>query len=358
MTIGAVRRSSGRPGKELFFPVLAVCIGAITLYAGLRQTMECLRIQHGAAARATVASSTPTERRGRHGTTYGIAVVFTFEHRGQRHSGHRVGVAGYSTSSRAERDDLMRGLRPGSSVTAFFEPNHPERAVLDPRLSTGIAMLTTAGAGVLSVGLVLPFLLPVRRYIRPDLPINTEPVVFAEGDDGFRILPRDQHSGFLTAIVFSIIAVQGLAYFLFAHRGAVPAGMIAGAGIASLFVAIGGGVATRMASPHGCGSIEIHPASSALVLRPLLKGRAAETIPMDRITDVKRTLRSQKYARRDTDKNAAFYPTLELITPQSATDTRKLKRFSFHRNNADELIGWLREQLALEVRDPGFEVVS
>jgi hypothetical protein len=331
--------------------LLGLCIGGGLFTGGVLETSECRRIQNGVSAPATITSAVPTERRGSKGRRYyGIDLTYRFEYLGGPRSGHRIGIEKYSTSSRSERDDLIRRLRPGAGVTARFEPGHPERAVLDPRITIKIGAMVTSGAGLIGLTLAFPFLCRGARFYRDDLPISTDAVTGPDGFEFYRILRREQYAPFIVGIVLATVAFQVLAFVVLGNRNSVNPEFLTIVSIVSVGLTLIGAAASRTLSPRGAGALEVHPARSTLVRRPLIRHFlvAERTIPMDRVTDITLTFKRRKHASKPTNKDAMFALSLETLTESGAPRTVKLPGLSFTRENAEELGAWLREELALD----------
>jgi hypothetical protein len=61
----------------------------------------------------------------------------------------------YLAGSQAEAESLLQRFPPGSEVLVGFDPGDPAQAVLLPRLKWWSLVLTVAGAGLMTLGMLL-----------------------------------------------------------------------------------------------------------------------------------------------------------------------------------------------------------
>jgi hypothetical protein len=64
------------------------------------------------------------------GTTYSVDVVYTYMVDGRSFQSDRYGFLGGSSSGRTRKEEIVGRYPPGARVPCWFDPAHPEQAVL------------------------------------------------------------------------------------------------------------------------------------------------------------------------------------------------------------------------------------
>jgi Protein of unknown function (DUF3592) len=330
-----------------FLGLVCILVGIGLGWNGTDEMHEAERIQVGKSAPATIVSITPIERRGNKGRkSYRFSMTYTFEYEGRTYQGKRFRVDQYSTSSQSRRDQVIADLQANPNLTAHFEANAPDRAVLDPAITKRDAMKTVIGAAVAFLGLGFWIGGGRAKFYDPALPIRTRAT-----DDGYLIRAASTRRNSIATIA----VIGGISCLAIAAWLAISATPIKSAAVL-IAVAVGAGafvlgaVATFVLCRSGVGDIEILTRESAMLLHPTFGRGGPERIALEDIDDI--TVVNAIVKGKVTDKHATFYPTLAIATDiPGQSKAIALNRFTHNRADAEELIGWLREQAALPVAD-------
>jgi hypothetical protein len=89
------------------------------------------------------------------GTTYGADVSYEFRVGDMKYKGDKVTISEVSTSNRSRAKKIVKRYRKGSEVPVFYDPNDPERNVLEPGLSGGSWLLPGIGLAFLIIPLII-----------------------------------------------------------------------------------------------------------------------------------------------------------------------------------------------------------
>jgi len=105
-------------------------------------------------------SSRGAGRNRRRSTSHTARIVYDYAVSGRKHIARRVSFGATSAKASAARA-MVRRYPKGAEVTVYYDPDDPDRAVLEPGTSSGtylplgVGVLLAAGGGFLAVGGVL-----------------------------------------------------------------------------------------------------------------------------------------------------------------------------------------------------------
>jgi uncharacterized protein DUF3592 len=127
------RRGSGKLPIGCLVPFFGIffLVGAAAFYfATVRPVMRVLASRSWTETTCTVLSSQVGEHSGSDSTTYSVDVVYTYSVDGRAFQSDRYGFLGGSSSGREGKEEVVARYPPGARVTCWFDPAHPEMAVL------------------------------------------------------------------------------------------------------------------------------------------------------------------------------------------------------------------------------------
>jgi hypothetical protein len=134
----AARLSSGRRTRRssigcvlAFFAVFFV-VGLSAFYvATVRPLMSVVAARSWQESSCMVLSSQVGLHPGGRSTTYSVDVVYSYSFDGKEFQAKRYGFFGGSSSGRAGKEEIVARYPPGSRVSCWVDPAHPEQAVLN-----------------------------------------------------------------------------------------------------------------------------------------------------------------------------------------------------------------------------------
>ncbi|HEX4966272.1 MAG TPA: DUF3592 domain-containing protein [Thermoanaerobaculia bacterium] len=128
---------SSRQGKSFpsgclvaFFGVFFLIGAAAFYFATVRPAMQALAARSWTETECTVLSSQVGTHSGSDSDTYSVDVVYTYEVEGRGYQSNRYGFLGGSSSGRAGKEEVVARYPPGARVPCWYDPAHPEQAVL------------------------------------------------------------------------------------------------------------------------------------------------------------------------------------------------------------------------------------
>lgn len=330
----------------IFFPLLLGGIGIGISVSGMLRILESERVRQGMTAMATIDAVRPTEWRGGKGSRhYGIEIQYSFEHQGTIVVGHRIGMTRYSVSRSSTRDRKMAQFQIGSPVKVFYEPSSPGRAVIDPAPNSVMLALPLLGTGLALLGFVIPLFIRSNRYARDELPFGTHES--AEGSGVFAIGESGARRQVAASITMLVIAAAGVicAVGVTGNAPSAHVGLMVAMAI-MVAAAIFGLILGFRVSPAGAGNLVVDSSAGQVMIRNLL-GRGARSWAFEDVTDIRAEFKPMKGAMKPEDKNAVFCPKMTVLDAEKGQRDLELSRFTWRREDARELVGWLRDQLAL-----------
>jgi hypothetical protein len=116
-------------------------------------------------------------RSSKGGPTYSIDVLFSYRAAGALYRSSRYELIDVSSSGAEAKEAVVERLKPGVKITCYYDPSHPERAVIDrefpPLLLLGLIPLFLFVTGVIGL---------LRRFLRRVRPEPEEPPQVAATD--------------------------------------------------------------------------------------------------------------------------------------------------------------------------------
>lgn len=86
-------------------------------------------------AACTVLASEVESHSSDDGTTYSVEVRYRFTHDGRTYEGDRYDFYNVSSGGREGKEEVVRSMPPGSEIPCWFDPQDPERSVVQRELS-------------------------------------------------------------------------------------------------------------------------------------------------------------------------------------------------------------------------------
>jgi Protein of unknown function (DUF3592) len=127
------RRGSNRFPSGCLVPFFGLffLVGAAAFYfATVRPVMRYFASRSWTETTCTVLSSQVGEHSDSDGSTYSVDVVYTYSVEGRAYQSDRYGFLGGSSSGRSGKEAVVARYPPGARVSCWFDPAHPEMAVL------------------------------------------------------------------------------------------------------------------------------------------------------------------------------------------------------------------------------------
>lgn len=333
---------------------LLVTIGVLIVVLKGEAIRETSRIQNGERAEATIRLIEPTSRQGRKSRTYhSFKAAYTFEYQGQTFTGRRFAVEKYETRSAARRDRLLDDLRQRAPLVAYFDPAAPDKAVLDPEMRRSTWVLFIIGVAV-GIGGLTAVLCAVRaKFHADDLPVNTRPF-----DGGYEIRPTGVRRIGVAVLSLSTAILVGAGGGIVIGTAPRPDAswifLIGSAMVVGWLVAV---IAAFRITPRTAGSLELRDDPGTLTIRPVFGRGEGRVIPYIDIADVRAMFNPDKGVTFDS-KHATFslVVAVEHGDPAAASLPGSIEHLTFHRfkflrAEMEDLVGWLRSQLALPELD-------
>ena len=132
-----------------------IAIGVLLTRDALRSLGESVDRRRGPTAPGRIVSSRVQGPSGPDLDTWYLHVAYEYEVKGRRYSGTRIAPTHEAFTSWWSAMWRARKFEPGTHVRVYFDPAAPDRAILDPRLSTSRAwVLLVGGLGFAVTGLL------------------------------------------------------------------------------------------------------------------------------------------------------------------------------------------------------------
>lgn len=323
---------------------MLVAVGVAIAWRGDRDMDECERIQAGTSAPASIVTILPGERRGSKGQRYYyFSVRYQFEYQGRTFYGRRFQVDKYETGSRAKRDQVMAALQADPNLQAHFEPGKPESAVLDPRITSDEVLVSLAGVCVAVVGVAVGLAASRSRFYEPDLPIRTQRTA-----TGYVVRSQStRRTGIAFLGATAAVLTVGLGGLILLSRAAVDAGAVRGLMAAGVLAFVVVAVLGMLITPRGAGDLEVDVGAGVMRIRPSFGRGRGKDIALEDVVEITPVFHSVKGATKPNDRSAQFFPMIAMVSEEGLVRAEALTRFAHRREDACELIEWLREQAAL-----------
>lgn len=335
--------------------VLALAVGGLLIGIHVDEALRTRAYASGLTAQATIRSADIVAKRNSKGNVrYRVDVTYSFQVDGRTYIVSRAFLEPFQTSRKREAAAVAAAFPAGEKRTAYYLPNHPERAILEPRITRNIVNPIFGGAAVGSVGLALVlFPFSIRRFYHPDLPVNTRAT-----EHGFAILPSTGwFAAGLIASIFLGLATAGIGGLSQPHWPREPSmpEVYAYAAVAILIPLVLRVLLGLLVHPLS-GAILLNHAEGSLALSPLRRGASPRFIkPYEQVIDAGLHFRPAKHAKTPGSTAATF--SLEIASLPSdggvghadlPLPARQFRNHLFQRDDAHELLGWLRHELALD----------
>jgi hypothetical protein len=121
---------SGAGCLVLFFGLFAVAGGLMTGVFFVRPALQTLQARDWPEVPCTVVSSNVGSSSSDDGTTYSVAVLYTYEIAGRTYHSNRFQFLGGSSSGYEHKAKIVARYPPGSQTTCRVDPEDPTRAVI------------------------------------------------------------------------------------------------------------------------------------------------------------------------------------------------------------------------------------
>lgn len=343
-----VRSSSWLPQLIMMcFGVALAASGAWLVNTAWREYRLCRTFATYPTVQGVVTHCTTTSQTGAKGrVTYSVQIEYRYTVAGVTYTSEQPFVAPIKTSSANDAAVVASKYPPGSNVQVHHDPNHPDQALIDVRITPEVARTALLGAAIGSVGIGLaPFVIRSRRFIERDLPINTRRI-----DTGFLIEASIGWRGWIpgSAGVFALI-VSIVYFFVPLPRDREPSVPLVAA------ICIFGAVLPiavwlvlgRIMDPLG-RAIVIDLQQGRLIQRSTRKGRPpALDVALESVVGVDLQFLPSKNAKQPAAPLAVFLLRMQFMGPGGTRSFRAFKSHEFHRNDANELAAWLSWLLRL-----------
>lgn len=89
------------------------------------------------------------------GDSYQPEVTYAYTVAGVQYSGHQIKFGENSYSSRRQAEEIAGRYSVGNSVAVYYEPENPQKAILEPGVTAGSYIVFSVGAIFVLVSLVL-----------------------------------------------------------------------------------------------------------------------------------------------------------------------------------------------------------
>lgn len=153
---------------KILFTLMAAGLGSTLLVVGIRESILQRRTLAGArpfdativASTVRVSKSNDLGReppRDRSTTSYSPDVRFRYDVDGRTHESDQLAptVIGHGYASEADAQEVIRPYPVGARVTAYVDPDHPDRGFLQPVHSHAPLVFILVGAALLPIAAAL-----------------------------------------------------------------------------------------------------------------------------------------------------------------------------------------------------------
>ena len=161
------------------FPWLFLLPGAVILFFGLRSYQESRASQDWPSVEGEIRSSeVVSSRSSEGGRTYRAEVTYRYTVDGVSYTGDRIQASTISSSSGSRASAMHRKYPKGKSVKVFYNPERPDRALLEPGASMGAILMSSLGGLFFVMGSLMVVFLP--KLIRHQEKLENEHQAFRE----------------------------------------------------------------------------------------------------------------------------------------------------------------------------------
>lgn len=183
MSVTAKNPNQGISRKqEIFFgrifPWFFFVPGIIIVFFGLRSYQESRASAEWPSVEGEIRSSEVVRSSTSDGTSFRAEVTYTYRVDGQNFTGDRIQTTTVSSSNRSRAVSIQRQYPVGQSVEVFYNPERPDRALLEPGVRSGSLFVFAFGGLFSGAGLLMILFLP--KLIAYGAKLETEHQNFRE----------------------------------------------------------------------------------------------------------------------------------------------------------------------------------
>jgi hypothetical protein len=164
--ISSIRR---RLGSERTIQSVVVLLGAVAIVLivlGLVGFRAGGRVRFSASVEGQVISSRVTEYTDTQGVRhYRPMVIFSYPVDADRYMSNRIGPQAYESARRSDAERIAGRYLVGSTVTVFYDPLDPQRAVLEPGSNPWL-FIALGGACVMTTVVLRQYLARKKAHAR------------------------------------------------------------------------------------------------------------------------------------------------------------------------------------------------
>jgi hypothetical protein len=150
----------GPTGVRLFSLVF-ILVGGVILCLGVKSLFIANASKSWPTVQGKViSSSVDSKRSDKGGTTYHAEVFYEYKVGGQIQSSNDVAVGGYGSSNPSHARRIVNKYPAGSTITVYYSPSNPSKAVLEAGISRQAFFLPGFGAVFFGAGLAMFIFMP------------------------------------------------------------------------------------------------------------------------------------------------------------------------------------------------------
>lgn len=138
-------------------PAIVIALGTLSIIMGILEIMKANRARKGwRSVRGTVTSSGVVSHKrydskeNRTATSYEPVVHYQYSVDGNTYPGDRIGF-GSGSYSKSKAEQIAGGYKQEAQVTVYYDPAHPDKAVLETK-SKGGTTYVLLGLAMLAMG--------------------------------------------------------------------------------------------------------------------------------------------------------------------------------------------------------------
>ncbi len=149
-------RSAARSqaGRILFYGAVFAAGVAMFGFLGVRPLLLSRAARDWSEVRCRIESSEIKSHNGNEGTTYGVAIAYTYAFAGRSYRSERYQFLSISSGSRHDQEDIVAAYPPGSVQWCLVNPRDPTQAVLTRELPGALWLILPGSLAAIVVSLL------------------------------------------------------------------------------------------------------------------------------------------------------------------------------------------------------------
>ena len=160
------RNNVGGCFQTMFFFLIFLLVGAGLVWWGSTILQNARASADWPSVEGRITSSLVDHSTDAEGAdSYSPEVTFVYVEDGRSYESHTIKFGENSYSSERKAQEILSRYPMGQTVTVFYDPENPEKAVLEPGVSSGSYIVLGVGALFVVIALLVPIFTFIKYFL-------------------------------------------------------------------------------------------------------------------------------------------------------------------------------------------------